>query len=351
MADTDRLDRAHRVVERTGAKLVAIGDGAQLPSIGAGGMFDRLTDIAPSASSRTSTAPRTQPNSARGRTYAPAAPSARWRTTTPAASSTWPTPATRPASRPSSAGPNSPRRHDISEVALISDASNQEIHRLNARAQHHRARARRTRRPRGPTPRRPLRRPPGRPGRDHRPTPPAGRERIENGSRGEVIDITRREALIEFDGTGRGEHSPATTSAAAARLRPPHLPRARRDRHPHARRHRRLADQQGARLRRGIPRPPRHRLVRRPRRPRQRRTRHRPHQTPRQNMRRSRAQTPSLAHPELPDRDYGPGFHRSIAPSRPSRIPGIVRAINRIVQPTSTGANTMSQRLQIVPKN
>ncbi len=38
-----------RWCERTGAKLVAIGDGAQLPSIGAGGMFDRLADIAPCA--------------------------------------------------------------------------------------------------------------------------------------------------------------------------------------------------------------------------------------------------------------------------------------------------------------
>jgi ATP-dependent exoDNAse (exonuclease V) alpha subunit len=35
MADTDRLDRLTEVVELTGAKLVAIGDGAQLPSIGA----------------------------------------------------------------------------------------------------------------------------------------------------------------------------------------------------------------------------------------------------------------------------------------------------------------------------
>jgi conjugative relaxase-like TrwC/TraI family protein len=49
MADTSRLDRLTEVVDRTGAKLVAIGDGAQLPSIGAGGMFDRLTEIAPSA--------------------------------------------------------------------------------------------------------------------------------------------------------------------------------------------------------------------------------------------------------------------------------------------------------------
>ena len=52
-----------------------------------------------------------------------------------------------------------------------------------------------------------------------------------------------------------------------------------------------------------------------------------------QNMRRSHAQTPSLAHPELPDRDYGPRFHHSITPSRTGRIPGIVRTISRIVQP------------------
>ncbi len=49
MADTDRLDRLTELVAHTGSKLVAIGDAAQLPSIGAGGMFDRLTQIAPSA--------------------------------------------------------------------------------------------------------------------------------------------------------------------------------------------------------------------------------------------------------------------------------------------------------------
>src|SRR5664280_2646454 len=49
MADTDRLHRLTELVGERGAKLVAIGDGAQLPSIGAGGMFDRLAEIAPSA--------------------------------------------------------------------------------------------------------------------------------------------------------------------------------------------------------------------------------------------------------------------------------------------------------------
>ncbi len=49
MADTSRLDRLTEIVERTGAKLVADGGRPQLPSIGAGGMFDRLAAIAPSA--------------------------------------------------------------------------------------------------------------------------------------------------------------------------------------------------------------------------------------------------------------------------------------------------------------
>jgi hypothetical protein len=47
----------------------------------------------------------------------------------------------------------------------------------------------------------------------------------------------------------------------------------------------------------------------------------------------SRTKTPSLAHPELPDPEYGRGYTRPIAPSRRSRIPGIARAINRIIQP------------------
>ncbi|MHB1468359.1 MAG: MobF family relaxase [Solirubrobacteraceae bacterium] len=49
MADSDRLERLTDVVAGSGAKLVAIGDAAQLPSIGAGGMFDRLATIVPSA--------------------------------------------------------------------------------------------------------------------------------------------------------------------------------------------------------------------------------------------------------------------------------------------------------------
>jgi hypothetical protein len=50
-------------------------------------------------------------------------------------------------------------------------------------------------------------------------------------------------------------------------------------------------------------------------------------------MSRSDRQTPSLAHPPLPDRDWGPGFEIPLAPSRTSRIPGIARAISRFATP------------------
>jgi ATP-dependent exoDNAse (exonuclease V) alpha subunit len=139
MIDTDRLDRLCEVVERRGAKLVAIGDSAQLPSIGAGGMFDRLTEIAPSA----------QLSNVR-------------RTLDPAEQQAW---ADLRAGRSDRVMAHYQARGQlhmadtrdgaiehavkdwatltetipIGEVALISDASNQEIHRLNARAQHLRA--------------------------------------------------------------------------------------------------------------------------------------------------------------------------------------------------------------------
>jgi hypothetical protein len=56
-----------------------------------------------------------------------------------------------------------------------------------------------------------------------------------------------------------------------------------------------------------------------------------------QAMRRSHAQTPSLAHPELPDMDYGPGYRPVIAPSRQRAIPGLARTLHRIIrQPERT---------------
>ena len=52
MVDHKRLDALTELVERSGAKLIAVGDGKQLPSIGPGGMFDRLTGHAPDRRTR-----------------------------------------------------------------------------------------------------------------------------------------------------------------------------------------------------------------------------------------------------------------------------------------------------------
>ena len=136
MSDTDRLQRFTALIERTGAKAVLIGDPAQLPSIGAGGMFDRLTDLAPTA--ELATIHRTQDVDEqkawaalrRGDSeYALAHYATRGQlhlsnTRDQAGEATvqlW------AASLP---------RHDPSELIILSDASNVEVERLNARAQY-----------------------------------------------------------------------------------------------------------------------------------------------------------------------------------------------------------------------
>jgi ATP-dependent exoDNAse (exonuclease V) alpha subunit len=135
MVDHKRLDALTDLVVRSGAKLVAVGDGKQLPSIGPGGMFDRLAIHAPTAEladihrtkdpaeQRAWRALRSsEPEQAmahylhRGQLYfndTGEAAVQRWHTLT--------------------------QQHGIREVALIADASNREIDRLNARAQHLRA--------------------------------------------------------------------------------------------------------------------------------------------------------------------------------------------------------------------
>ena len=204
MADTDRLDRLTRVLEQNGAKLVLVGDAAQLPSIGAGGMFDRLTDIAPSA----------ELFDVR-------------RTLDPDEQRAWANLRAGRADRAMAHYQSKGRLHmadtrdeaiehavkdwakltetlPVEQVALISDASNKEIDRINARAQHHRAQ-------RGELGEREVEIPGThyavRQGdrvaltdQHHEP----GRERFENGERGQVIDISQAgEVSVQFDLTGR----------------------------------------------------------------------------------------------------------------------------------------------------
>jgi conjugative relaxase-like TrwC/TraI family protein len=335
MGDTGRLDRLTEMVQRTEAKLVAIGDGAQLPSIGAGGMFGRLAEIAPCAelsdvrrtldpheqrawadlrAGRSDRAmahyhARGQLHMADTRDQAVEHAVENWAKLT--------------------------ETHDPREVALISDASNQEIHRLNARAQHYRAH-------RGELGELELQVPGVHYGiregdrvamidQHHEP----GVERIENGSQGEVLNITPAgDALVEFDVTGR-RRTLAGEDLARVRLGyAQHIHRAqgatvtrtlvvtggwqtsKEPAYVEASRARQGTTWFVSREDLGVEGQDSDRIQRLA-----------------ANMRRSHAQTSSLAHPELPDPGYGPGFHHPIAPSRRSRIPGIARAINRIVQP------------------
>jgi conjugative relaxase-like TrwC/TraI family protein len=342
MADTNRLDRLTEIVERAGAKLIVVGDVAQLPSIGAGGMFDRLTRIAPYAelsdirrtldpqeqrawadlrAGRSDRAmahyhSRGQLHMADTRDEAVERAVQSWATLT--------------------------ENYPIGEVALISDASNQEIHRLNARAQHYRAQ-------RGELGELEVEVPGVHYGirqgdriamieQHHQP----GAERIENGSQGKVLHVTPAgEALIEFDVTSR-RRTLAGDDLARVRLGyAQHIHRA-----------------QGATVTQTLVITGGWQTSKEPAYVEASRARQgtswyvnredlgtEGHDTDRiqrlaTNMRRSHAQTPSLAHPELPDPDYGRGYTRPIAPSRRSRIPGIARAINRLAQPDRTPERT-----------
>jgi ATP-dependent exoDNAse (exonuclease V) alpha subunit len=203
MVDHKRLDALTELVERSGAKLIAVGDGKQLPSIGPGGMFDRLADHAPTAEladiHRTKDpadqrawqalrageperamahyASRGQLHLSDTRDQAAEHAVQTWATLTDG--------------------------HDIREVALIADASNQEIDRLNARAQHLRAQR-------------------GELGHNEIPLPgvhyglregdliafttqhrPPGQPRVENGTRGQVSPIHERGVTLTLDGSQR----------------------------------------------------------------------------------------------------------------------------------------------------
>jgi conjugative relaxase-like TrwC/TraI family protein len=343
MADTERLNRLTETIEHAGAKLVVIGDAAQLPSIGAGGMFERLIGVAPSAelsNVRRTLDPAEQRAWADLRAGRSDRAMAHYHSrgqlhmadtrdeTVEQAAQAW---------------AKLTERYDPGEVALISDASNQEIHRLNARAQHFRAERGELGDLEVPVP--------GvhygvREGdrvalidQHHEP----GHERIENGSRGQVLDITPTGGvLIEFDVTGR-----RTTIAGEdlARLRlgyAQHIHRAqgatvartlvvtggwqtsKEPAYVEASRARQGTSWFISREDLGIQGQDSDRVNRLA-----------------EQMRRSHAQTPSLAHPELPDIDYGPGYRPTIAPSRQRTIPGLVRALHRLVQSDRTKERTL----------
>jgi conjugative relaxase-like TrwC/TraI family protein len=334
MADTDRLDRLTELVADRGSKLVAIGDAAQLPSIGAGGMFERLSEIAPSA--ELSNIRRTlDPTEQRAWADLRAGRSDRamahyYREGRLHMTDT----RDEAVERAVQNWAKLTEAHPIAEVALISDASNQEIHRLNARAQHYRSE-------RGELGELEVQVPGVHYGvrqgdrvtlidqhREH------GVQRIENGARGEVLDIgAAGEVLVEFDVTGQQR---ALAGEELARLRlgyAQHIHRAqgatvtrtlvvtggwqtsKEPAYVEASRARRGTDWYVSREDLGVEGHDSERIARLA-----------------QSMSRSHAQTPSLAYSELPDLDYGPQLTRTIAPDRP-RLPGFARVIQRILKP------------------
>jgi len=203
MVDHKRLDALTRLIERSGAKLIAVGDGKQLPSIGPGGMFDRLTGHTPTAElgdihrtkdpadQRAWQALRAgEPERAMAH-YASRGQLHLSDTRDQAAEQALQTWATLTEGR------------DIREVALIADAANTEIDRLNARAQHLRAQR-------------------GELGHHEIPLPgvhyglregdliaftaqhrPHGQPRVENGTRGQVSAIHERGVTVTLDGSQR----------------------------------------------------------------------------------------------------------------------------------------------------
>jgi len=157
-----------------------------------------------------------------------------------------------------------------------------------------------------------------------------GAERIENGSRGEVLQITKAgEVLIEFEATSQ-QRTLAGTDLDRVRLGyAHHIHRAqgatvtrtpvvtggwqtsKEPAYVEASRARQGTDWYVSREDLGVEGQDIDRIKRLA-----------------QNMRRSQAQTPSLAYPELADPYYGLGFQHTIAPSR-SHLPGIARAMRR----------------------
>ena len=310
MVDHKRLDALTKLMERSGAKLIAVGDGKQLPSIGPGGMFDRIAEHAPVAeladihrtrdpherkawaALRAGEPERAMAHyQARGQLYfmdtrddAGEAAVQRWASLT--------------------------EHHDIRQVALIADASNQEIDRLNARAQHLRAQ-------RGELGPREISLPRQHYGlregdliaftAQHR---PPGEARVENGARGQVTHIDDQGGLtLTLDGSGRqvglagkdleslrlgyAQHVYRQQGATVERsvVLTGGWQTSKETAYVEASRARQATEWFLARDELGAEGQDERRVTQ---------LAHR--------MRQSRAQTPSLAHPELPDPGWGSGF-------------------------------------------
>jgi ATP-dependent exoDNAse (exonuclease V) alpha subunit len=341
MVDHKRLDALTGLVERSGAKLIAVGDGKQLPSIGPGGMFDRLADHAPTAV--LADIHRTEDPAERRawqalRAGEPERAMAHYASRGQLHLSDTRDQAAEHAVQTWAALTEG---RDIREVALIADAANTEIDRLNARAQHLRAE-------RGELGHHEIALPGVHYGlregdliaftTQHR---PRGQPRVENGTRGQISTIYEQGVTLTLDGSQRKIQLARVNLDSLRLAYAQHVYR-----------------QQGATVERSVVLTGGWQTSKETAYVEATRARHGTDwfiarddlgnegqdsqriQRLAQNMHRSHAQTPSLAHPELPDPEWGSGFRIPIAPIRRSRIPGITRTINHIAQPDRTPERT-----------
>jgi conjugative relaxase-like TrwC/TraI family protein len=334
MADHKRLQDLTDLIARSGAKLVAVGDGKQLPSIGPGGMFDRLANQAPTAEladiHRTS-----DPDERRAWAALRAGEPERAMAHYQSRGQLFFT------DTREEAGEAGVKRWaeltetlPIRDVALIADASNVEIDRLNARAQQLRAERGELGESEVPLPHQHY----GLHEGDlvtftaqHR-TP--GEPRIENGARGEVSRVHEHEGLtVKLDGSER------VVSLAGEDLENLRLAYAQH-----------VYRQQGATIERSVvvtggwqtSKESSYVQASRARKGTEwflAREELGTHGQDEQRiyqlagkMRISRGHTPSLEHRETAHPDWGPGLDRAVAPSR-SLLPGAARAIRRVTAP------------------
>lgn len=204
MVDHHRLDKLTSLVEQSGAKLIAVGDGQQLPAIGPGGMFDRLSEHAPTM--ELATIHRTKDPAEQRAWQALRAGEPERAMAYYYAQGRLHLDDTRDqaAERAVQDWARLTENTDIRNVALIADASNKEIDRLNARAQHLRAM-------RGELGHRELPLDTAHYGlregdhvafiAQHR---PPGQPRVENGTRGEITHIDQDGTVaVTIDGSER----------------------------------------------------------------------------------------------------------------------------------------------------
>ncbi len=136
MVDHARMENLTALVERAGAKLIAVGDGRQLPSIGPGGIFDRLASHANTAALgeiRRTTDPAERKAWVALRAGEPERAMAHYRSQ---GRLFFQDTRDQAAERAVQRWAKLTEGRDPRTVALIADSSNVEIDRLNARAQH-----------------------------------------------------------------------------------------------------------------------------------------------------------------------------------------------------------------------